>query len=115
MDIRRAKLVGSPKREAPPPLFFWKSVIPWNFKSNEFVSVHSKELADVFFVSVHSSGVTGVAERQRTSALPNGHEALIPGGFKSNEFVTGHFREPMRPVFVRVHSRGVISNGGLSW
>ncbi len=41
----------------PPPLFFWKSVIPGNFKSSEFVSMHSKELRRPFFVSVHSKGV----------------------------------------------------------
>jgi len=87
-------------------------VIPWNFKSNEFVSVHSKELTRPFFVSVHSKRLTAVDERQSKSASPN---ALIPGNFKSNEFVTGHFDEPTKPLFVRVHSKGLIGFGGHSW
>ncbi|MFY9584159.1 MAG: hypothetical protein WAR21_06690, partial [Candidatus Acidiferrales bacterium] len=85
-----------------------------DFKSNEFVSVHSKGLAKPFFVSVHSKGVTAVAECESTSGAPNGHEALIPGDFKSNEFVKGHSEEPPRPLFVRVHSKGVIGLGGYS-
>src|SRR5712692_2387485 len=99
----------------PLPPFFWKSVIPWNFKCNEFVSVHSKELTRPFFVSVHSSGVTSVAERQSDSGTPIVHEALIPGGFKSNEFATGHSIELRRPLFVRVHSKELIHPGGHSW
>ena len=77
--------------------------------------MHSKELRRPFFVSVHSNGVTGVDERQRTSAPPNGHEALIPGDFKSNEFATGHSKEPTRPLFVRVLSKRVSRLGGYSW
>jgi len=42
-----------------PTHFFCKSVIPGNFKSNNFVRVDSKGLAGVFFVRVHSKGVVG--------------------------------------------------------
>src|SRR5713101_5238828 len=59
---------------APLPPLFCKSVIPRNFKSNEFVSVHSKGLAGAFLVSVHSKEVAAVEGRQSTSATANGHE-----------------------------------------
>ena len=102
-------------KSAPPPPFFWKSVITGKFKSKEFVSVHSKELTSPFFVSVHSKRVIGVDERQSTSAPRNGHEALIPGDFKSNEFVRVDSKAGARRWRVSAYSKGVIRLGGHSW
>src|SRR5712692_9421256 len=90
-----------------PPTFFWKSVIPWSLKSNEFVSVHSKELAGAFFVSVHSKGVKAVDERRNASGPANGHEALIRGEFKSNEPVRADSNAGARRWRVSVHSKGL--------
>jgi len=62
-----------------------------------------------FFVSVHSNGVTAVAERRSTSAPPNGHEALIPGEFKSNEFVKVDSEAGVSQWRVSVHSKGLVA------
>src|SRR5207245_9137360 len=58
---------------SPPP--FWKSVIPWDFKSNDFVRAHSKGLMGAFFVSAHPKGVTRFREHQ-SIAPPESREAL---------------------------------------
>jgi hypothetical protein len=84
-------------------------VIPRNFKSNDFVSIYSKGLRRPFFVSVHSKGVTAVAERRSTSAPPNVHEALIPEGFKSNEFVKVDSKAGVRRWRVSVRSKGFMA------
>src|SRR5713101_5434255 len=84
-----------------------------DFRPSNLVSADSKGFTGPcrWRVSAHSKGVTAVADRQSTSAPPNGHEALIPGDFKSNEFVTGHSKEPTKPFFVRVHSKGLTQKG----
>src|SRR5437879_10877133 len=46
-----------------------------DFKSNNFVTAHSKGLAGTFFVTAHSKRVTDMNEPQ-TIAPPKGHEPL---------------------------------------
>ena len=42
------------------PGIFWNNVILGDFKSNNFVRMHSKGLAGAFFVRVDSKGLTGL-------------------------------------------------------
>src|SRR2546425_130375 len=53
-------------------------MISGGFKSNNFLSAHSKRLADAFFVTANSKGLADLDQRQ-SIAPPKGHEPRAEG------------------------------------
>src|SRR2546428_8903328 len=53
-------------------------MISGGFKSNNFLSAHSKRLADAFFVTANSKGLADLDQRQ-SIAPPKGHDPRAEG------------------------------------